>query len=289
MPGSLAICVAGWRFTADVYRRLQAVEDADLYVVAHRPVTAVPADLFTYVPRQNVLFAPNLGYDWGCYQQFLEWAAWQEYATICFMHDDVEIRSGQLFERCRGLLGGGCSVVGNGRVAARQAWPRLAPHSYAHASWLPDPDFVHDVVRGSFFMTTRPALVALDHFEVYWDPWRLTSGFGNWSTKATCAKWEARLGPDCFGFLSESYLSSPYLVEHVRGEAGNLSVARLTPAKRQLVRLIEATARRYVEARWRACEAAPRSLRVRTLGRLLKIFSERRPAAGMVPTRGAEE
>lgn len=250
MPGSLAICVAGWHFTSDVYPRLQAVDDADVYVVSHQPAPVVPADLFTYVPRENIVFAPNLGYDWGCYQQFLESIAWQEYATICFMHDDVEIRSAQLFDRGRDLLAAGHSVVGNGRVDARQAWPRLAPHAYAHAAWLPGPDFVHDVVRGSFFMTTAAALVALGHFEVYWDPWRLTSGFGNWSTRASCARWEHAVGPRCFGFLSESYLSSPYLAEHVRGEAGNVRVAPLGPVKRQVVRLIEATARHDVQARW---------------------------------------
>ena len=101
-------------------------------------------------------------------------------------------------------------------------------------------------------MTTRAALAALGRFEVFWDPWQITSGFGNWSTRASCAKWEYTLGQGCFGFLSDSPLTSPYLVEHVRGDSALAAPTDLPCAKAQLVRLIELIARRYVEAQWSA-------------------------------------
>jgi hypothetical protein len=268
---SFAVCVTGWYFNLAFYAQLYDSAPGDIYVVAHQPPSAIPGELERYVPRDRMLYRPNVGYDWGCYQQFLATGAWQQYDVVCFLHDDVEIKSPELFAACADRLATGCGVVGNGRPHAPKPWPRLAPHAYAHASWIPPATFMHDVVRGSFFAATRASLAKLGQFEVYWDPWHITSGFGNWSVIASCAKWEHCLGPGCFGYLSEQYLTSAYLVEHVRGEPNSLRPARLGRGKAQLVRLIELAARRYVELSWR--DGPAYTVERRVLGHVLRWFS----------------
>jgi hypothetical protein len=175
--------------------------------------------VFDAVRPERVLVRPNRGYDWGCYQQFLETGIWHAYDYIFFMHDDLTIKSTQFVEATLELLKNH-AVVGNGRLAMGRDYPRFVEESYAHAAWKPPSrGFEHGAVRGSFFATTRGGIETLERFEVFWDRFRVSAGSGNWSTKASCGKWEQRAGPSCFGYLSEKQEESDYILEHVRGQA----------------------------------------------------------------------
>jgi hypothetical protein len=212
-----AICVAGWHFRPQIFDRLLALPDCDTYVVSHRTLNDIPKDLLARLGTDRILVRPNLGYDWGCYQQFLETNIWRDYEMTIFMHDDVVIRDTRFVDACAAKLAEGHGVVGNGRVGARYPYPRSRPHEFAHARWKPPHNFFHDCVRGSFFAASLSALTALEAFEVFWDPYHLAMTMGNHSLRASCARWESRLGPRCFAFLSDEYLSSEYLVEDERG------------------------------------------------------------------------
>jgi len=212
-----AICVTGWHFWPQLFDTLLALPGCDIYVVSHRPESEIPQALRDRLGPGRILLRPNVGYDWGCYQQFLETGIWRDYAVTVFMHDDIVIKDTGFLDACKALLEEGYGVVGNGRVGARYPYPRQRPDQFAHASWKPPVTFFHDCVRGSFFATTRAALEALETFEVFWDPYHLSMTLGNCSLRASCARWEARLGPRCFTFLSNDYLRSAYIDEDERG------------------------------------------------------------------------
>jgi hypothetical protein len=247
---SVAICVVGWHYPEHFYAQLSQFSDAEIFVLSHRSSAAVPASVYRHIQPSRFSFELNLGYDWGCYQQFLQKGEWVKFDYIFFVHDDVIIKSPRFVNRCIELLDAGYSVIGNGRVAPPDQWPKIMPHVYAHASFKPPRNFKHDVVRGSFFATTRRALEKLAAFEVFWDPLHLTSGFGNWSTRATCAKWQHLCGENCFHFLSEEYCESEYLHEFVRGEADGHPTTGDHPIKTLTIWLITRISALYMAIYW---------------------------------------
>lgn len=245
-----AICVAGWHFNEEFYYRVSRLPQAEVFVVSHRPPEAVPPYVFDHIPSGNIFFESNLGYDWGSYQQFLEKRLWCPFDYIFFMHDDVVIKDERLVSQCIELLKL-YSVVGNGRALLQKERAGKHSQSYAHSSWKPPTrDFRHDVLRGSFFSTTRQALEQLGKFEVFWDRLHLSSGFGNWSTRASCARWEYAIEEDCFGFLSETYCESDFLKELVRGgnEAG---INHIEPPKARKVSFIQKVSEFYMSVHWK--------------------------------------
>jgi hypothetical protein len=230
----LIICVAGWHFNEAFYRQVTGL-GGDVFVISHRARRDIPDYVPGLVGRERVCCEPNFGYDWGCYQQFLRRGLWRDYDYAMFIHDDVEIRSPDLFPRCIERLTAH-AVVGNGRVDQRCAYPDITPQSYAHGMWKPPSRrFTHDVVRGSFFATTRQALGRLGTFEVHWDSLRLYSNLGNWSTRASCGRWESLLGETCFGFLSDAYRDSEFLLELERGGAGEAGKQIRSKTKRGIL------------------------------------------------------
>ncbi|MCI5217611.1 MAG: hypothetical protein D3914_00075 [Candidatus Electrothrix sp. LOE2] len=217
MNERVCICIAGWHFPEQFFRSLTQLKDVDLFLISHQPSEKIPAYVFSTIPASHLFIEPNYGYDWGCYQQFLEKDVWKKYTHVVFMHDDLIIKCPDFIHKGIEMLKGNF-VLGNHRPTHSADWPSSHPESYFHASWHPSqPSFVHDVVRGSFFMATAEALVALECFEVFWDRFHASLYFGNWSLRATSAKWQARCGPDCFEFFSEKNLESDYIVEMTRG------------------------------------------------------------------------
>jgi len=210
--------VAGWHFREAFYKSLKAVSGVDIYVVSHRDSRSLPAWTGDVSKSDRVLVAANEGYDWGCYQQFLETGIHRKYRYVFFMHDDIEIVDPRFPDAVVRLLNSGTLVVGNGRNEELTDWPERWPWSYAHSTWVPPSlAFRHRCVRGSFVATTSTVLERLGCFEVFWDRWHAGEDVGNWSQVATCGKLEYLFGEKTFGYLSAQPLVSSYLVEHVRG------------------------------------------------------------------------
>jgi len=266
--------VAGWHYSKEFYDHICKIPQAQVFVISHRPLRQVPSWLFDYVDPRRVFFEINVGYDWGCYQQFLTKGIWQQFDYVVFTHDDVLVKDVGFMDKCIELCEQGHSVVGNGRVAPRSNYPNTHAQCYAHSSWKPPSrQFEHDVVRGSFFVATQEAVNRLGRFEVFWDPLRLTSGFGNWSARATCGKWEYLCGEKCFGFLSDRYCESDYLVELVRGGAGEDARAVRSVVKRWLVAQITRMSKLYMSVYWGERFASSRLLALHLMTSPLKLVS----------------
>ncbi len=249
---SNVFCVTGWHFPPDFYRALSGQAAADFYILSHQPPAKIPEAVHRLVPPDQILHRSNIGYDWGCYQQFLSSKVWREYETVFFMHDDIAIKSFDFVERVNQLLKEHAVVgngVGEGSVSSVRVRDRLP--AYAHSSWKPDSlEFQHRTVRGSFFAASREALQQIGGFEVFWDPWKVSIEFGNWSTKATCGKMEAMFGPSCFGYLSSSFGQSRYITEFVRGEQGG-AAQQIDGIRGLLYRMIQRASRVYMEILYR--------------------------------------
>ncbi len=217
-PGSeTCVCVAGWALDQALLEQLTAIPEVDVFLLSHRPAEAVSAALRRLLPPERWWHAPNVGYDWGTFQQFFEAGLHRRYRFACFMHDDVTLTDPGLFAAATAALRAGAAVVGNGwNGAPTNHIERGEPWCYAHSS-QPPPRARHATVRGSFLAMATADLDAAGGFEVFWDRWRLRVETGNNSLVASCAKFAARFGNERFAYLSNEYCASPYLVEHVRG------------------------------------------------------------------------
>jgi hypothetical protein len=214
----IAICITGWHYNEPFYAAISKLTQATPFVISHKPRHAVPAYVFDYIPPEQVFFEPNLGYDWGCYQQFLDKGLWREFDYIFFMHDDVEIKNECFIHTTIECLTQGAKFIGNGRNSSKTNWPITHHCCYAHSRWKPAfRHFQHETIRGSFIATTNSALRTVGNFEVFWDRFHLDIRFGNWSLIATCGKIQSVFGDTAFQFLSNSSLDSLYIRELERG------------------------------------------------------------------------
>ena len=272
----IAFCITGWHYPQEFFTTVTSLSEVDIYVVSHQKRNQVPRYVFDLIAEDRFLFRPNLGYDWGCYQQFLNSGIWKNYDTLFFMHDDVEIHDLGFVQRTIQLLEDH-AVIGNGVGAGSVSYTGVNkhPYAYAHSRWKPDTfTYQHYTVRGSYFATTRDVLERLGKFEVYWDPFLLNIGFGNWSTKASCGKLESIYGESCFGFLSHNFGSSEYITEFYRGDklgAGTKKVG----FKKDLYDFLKRISIIYLEIYYREREIRFRKLWMLSMRLFLGFFSGR--------------
>ncbi len=223
----LAICVTGWYYDAKVYETLRRIPGVDVFAVSHKPHNAIPKGISDLVDEDKLFIRPNIGYDWGCYQQFLETNIWRNYDYSFFLHDDLIIYDPGFVEAGCELLDKGYAVIGNDRAVTKTDWPRTHSQCYAHSEWQPPSrDFTYEIVRGSFFATSRRVLSKLGSFEVFWDRFRLNIGFGNWSLVASCGKLREKCGKETFAYLSDFYGMSRFVRELKRGGKGKTELPR---------------------------------------------------------------
>jgi len=242
----LCFCITGWHYSESVYAAC-CESGFDLFVISHQPSHRIPEPFVQSIPADHIFQEPNLGYDWGCYQQFIAHGIWKSYDVIFFMHDDLLIRNLDFIPHSLDLILSGAQVIGNGLNSPQVAWPRTHLQCYAHSGWLPPSiTFEHQTVRGSFFAITAHALQKVRHFEIFWDPNQVYIRFGNHSLIATCGRLSALFGDSCIAFLGSDYRNSPYILEEERGGQGHSP-----PIMRQrlAVNLYKELGRQYVTQR----------------------------------------
>jgi len=276
MKNKTVFCITGWHFPEEFYLQVSEIPDVDIYVISHKRRREVPMYIFELIGEERIQFYPNLGYDWGCYQQFLISDLWRKYETVFFMHDDIEIHDAGFVQASQELLSKH-AVIGNGVGKGSVSYTSVNkhPYAYAHSKWKPETFFFqHYTIRGSFMATKREVLEAIGKFEVYWDIFGIDIGFGNWSTKASCGKLEELYGSDCFGFLSDTFGSSKYITEFYRGdikEKGSHPVG----VKKSLYDFIKRISIIYLEIYFRERKMQARRFWLLTMKIFLGLFSGR--------------
>jgi hypothetical protein len=274
---STVICVTGWHFPYDFYQSLSELESLDVFVVSHRKPRQLPGFVSNLFSKDQILFRPNIGYDWGCYQQFVQSNLWRSYQTIIFMHDDLEVHNFGFVSRVNELLQQH-AVIGNGAGDGPVTRVKVShhPYAYAHSSWKPGSyNFEHRSVRGSFLAVRKEVLEKIRDFEVYWDPWKVNIDFGNWSTKATCGKIQEAYGSMAFGYLAETFGTSEFITEFIRGQAGG-EPSQPAVVKDWLYMLIKRVSRYYMEILYCQRKVNLRGLRLATLRIFLMFFSRKK-------------
>jgi hypothetical protein len=255
---------------------LASLPDVDVYIVSHKLKRNIPAFVFELFPEDQILIRSNIGYDWGCYQQFINSGYWKNYERIFFMHDDVQIHDFGFIDQVSVKLKNH-HVIGNGRGegSVGQSSIRNHPYAYAHSTWIPDSfDFTHPTVRGSFFAITSQDLDRLDGFEVYWDPFKIFIGFGNWSTKATCGRMADRFGIGCFGYLSETFGCSDHITEFIRGEQNGV-LTQPEGLRGWFYSTIKRFSRVYFEIKYLEKRVFPRPIWLAALKLAINAFSSK--------------
>ncbi|MGB2965408.1 MAG: hypothetical protein WBB69_15645 [Anaerolineales bacterium] len=271
---STAFCITGWHYPLDFYQAFAGISDVDIYIVSHQKRLDIPDFLIALFSEEQILFRSNIGYDWGCYQQFINSGLWQQYQTLFFLHDDIKIHDFGFVEEAKEMLKTH-AVIGNGQGKGGVSFTgvRSHPYAYVHSSYKPGSfEFQHHTVRGSFFATTSAFIKQLKTFEVYWDPLKIFIGFGNWSTKATCGKMEETFGPNCFGYLSDTFGQSKYITEFVRGEDGG-DLSQPEGIRLKIYRLIKRISSVYLEIYYRERASRVRSAWLMLLRPFLSFFS----------------
>jgi hypothetical protein len=267
-------CVLGWHFHRHVLKQLTGIARGDVYILSHRPISEVPDFVSGFIGEDRIIARPNIGYDWGGYQQFLETNVWRNYHYVYFLHDDLIISDVSFVEHCIKMLDGGKKFIGNGLIR-QDHWPQSRVVCYAHASWgPPSVKWRHRVIRGSFIATTRESLELLNGFDVFWDRFRLSIGFGNWSLVATCGKMQHIFGYESIAYLGDSYGGSPYITElHRGGDLGEDENHKKKQRAAILAMAFKVCVRAYVWCR-RSSWRAPLGF---FFGLPVKLLSSRRP------------
>jgi hypothetical protein len=272
----VVFCITGWHFPIDFYQQITSLSEVDVYIVSHKGNRNIPDFISELFPQDRILIQPNIGYDWGCYQQFIESGLWKDYELVFFMHDDIQIHDFGFIDQVALLLKS-FRVIGNGKGKGTvgKSSLRSHPYAYAHSTWKPNSfDFSHPTVRGSFFAISSRELSNLGGFEVYWDPFKIFIGFGNWSTKASCGKMAGYFGEDSFGYLSNEFGMSEYVTEFVRGEQGG-ALSEPEGIKGWLYSTIKRFSRVYLELLYKEKELTPRSFWLTILRLGVKGFSSK--------------
>ena len=99
----ISIILTGYYFrNQDLYKKIldeTKLYDSikfKLYILSHKANEEISDDIFNYLIENNweIIYQPNIGWDWGCHVQFMQWHNEQKLPApdfLLFLHDDISI------------------------------------------------------------------------------------------------------------------------------------------------------------------------------------------------------
>lgn len=285
-PRRVACCITGWHFPRDIFNSRWFPAGIDIYLLSHRVRADIPDYVSEIVPDERILIEPNYGYDWGCYQQFLERVDVSVYDIVVFMHDDVTIRSAAVFDKAFAMLES-LVIIGVKGSGIRDYTEVLTPAIIAHMDYIPPKEHLaYPIVRGSFFAIRGDALAEIGSIPVFWDKFHIDIAYGNHSLNAFCYLVARRYGHAAFGYLEDQCDPDELIVEWKRGGKVSQSIGAMGIHREGLLLanvLIRGLFRRVASLRvylaWRGIKFLDRPLLL-----LLSVFSGR-PGNGRLSAR----
>lgn len=229
---SLSIIVAGWYFN-DLSLFNGILEEAktqnlfkpQFYIASHKTLDQIESALFERLRIQgwNILFFDNQGWDWGAYQQCLQWQLKNENLTdyYLFLHDDVRILKRGFLEdfyttlnkKNAQVIGNSLPYPGNPFVKWKQNCPEI--FRWAHLLKTDIKSETWKCVRGSCFFSRK----AIPENVILKMPIKHGNhvGYGNWSVRIFGGMVADVFGIHAINYLSHKHMKSPFIEELYRG------------------------------------------------------------------------
>ncbi|SFS55199.1 hypothetical protein SAMN04487906_0822 [Zhouia amylolytica] len=91
-----------------------------LYILSHKPKEEISIEMLNYLEINNwkIIYEPNIGWDWGCHVQFIQWFLKQNLTNpdyILFLHDDIQILKNGFINAFLNKVQVGYELIGNSK------------------------------------------------------------------------------------------------------------------------------------------------------------------------------
>lgn len=195
----------------------------NLYILSHKLKEEISDSIYNYLIENNwhIIYQPNIGWDWGCYVQFMQWHNEQNLPAsdyLLFLHDDISILKNGFIQEFLNKAKSGFDLIGN-------SYPFTIINSFKQdyadeAFILQNNGFEFEtgkieIVRGSaFFITYDLAVKTLNKL-----PYQKCGSIhlANRSLRMFGSVATHLVGNNKIGYLSEKHFKSDYISEEMRG------------------------------------------------------------------------
>ncbi|OJX91089.1 MAG: hypothetical protein BGP01_11695 [Paludibacter sp. 47-17] len=212
----------------------------NLFILSHKAEYEISVDIYNYLITNNwqIIYQPNIGWDWGCHAQFVQWHNKSNLPNpnfVLFLHDDIIVCKNGFIREYLTLSCRGYELIGNSLPFTKI---KSFEHSYADEAYILSKSGCQyesgevKVVRGSaFFISFDLAVKALSNL-----PYQKYGSIhlANRSLRMFGAVATFLVGKERIGYLSDKHFSSEYISEEMRGQ----SISPLFFVKRHVVSFI---------------------------------------------------
>jgi len=196
----------------------------NLFILSHKNKEEIPVELFEYLANNGweIIFRPNIGWDWGCHVQFIQWYKQSDKPDldfILFLHDDISITKNGFIKAFLNKAEQGLELIGNSKPFTTID---NFEKDYSDEAFILEKrglEFASGpikIVRGStLFMSSKLAEKGLLNlpFQKYG-----SISLANRSLRMFGAVVTKLIGGNKVGYLSEEHFRSYYIVEEMRGD-----------------------------------------------------------------------
>lgn len=195
----------------------------ELYIVSHKTKEEIPNELFAYLIETNwqIIFQPNIGWDWGCHVQYMQWLEGQNAPKpdyLLFLHDDISIIKNGFIREFLNKANSGKELIGNSTPFTTI---NHFEKDYADEAFILkkngfdyEPNKI-EIVRGSaLFLSHKLAQQTLKNL-----PSQKCGNINlaNRSLRMFGAITTKLVGREKIGYLSEEHFKSDFITEEMRG------------------------------------------------------------------------
>lgn len=230
----ISIVLTGYYFKyLDLYQKIIAETKLypsykfNLYILSHKTKDEIQEELYTYLNNNEwkVIFKPNIGWDWGCHVQFMQWHKEFEIHDddyILFLHDDITITNSGFIQAFLSKTEQGYELIGNSTPFTSIKNFKKKHNEEAYILQKNSLDYeagLIKIVRGSaFFLSFKLAKQTLLDL-----PYQKCGNINlaNRSLRMFGSVVTKIVGANKIGYLSKENFRSKHIVEEMRGNEIN--------------------------------------------------------------------